>query len=120
MKCRNQYSIERVFARPAQTQARQRDADLSHRKQPPRIRQQIECGMRAGVSLFRHLAQPRRPHRKQRDLSAREKSIDRDQQNDQQNAQWGISHVRTRAAPLSDNNSIGDSLTNEGSPRLCW
>ena len=46
--------------------------------------QQVHRRLRAGLPVFRHLAQARRAHRKQRDFGSREETIHRDEQDDQQ------------------------------------
>ena len=48
--------------------------------------------LRAGMALFRHLAQPRMAHRKQRHLRGGEKAVHRDENRDQQEAKGRVTH----------------------------
>ena len=81
------------------------DAYLGHGEQAPGVGKEAERGLCARHGLPPPLPQPGMADRKQRDFRAREKPVDRDEQNDEQDAKWGC-HVTSL-----DNNSIGQRLT---------
>ena len=97
LKQRDQQMIEVSSPAHPKPEARERDANLGDREQASGIGQEVERGLRAGVPFFRQLPQPGVPHRKQRNLGAREVPVDRDQQDDQQNAKWRIGHAHAQS-----------------------
>ena len=75
---RDQDAVDGLLTGPAKSKAGQRHSDLRHRQQAPGVGKQIESGLRTGMSVFRHVTEPRVPDRKQGHFGAREKAVDGD------------------------------------------
>ncbi len=70
-----QQAIQGVFAGPTQAKTGQRNAELGDRKQTPRIGQQTERALRAGLPLRGEFAQTRLAHRNEGNFRRRKESV---------------------------------------------
>ncbi len=93
LKQRLEQFVDRVLAGPSEAQAGQRYASLGERKQPRRIRQQIERGLRARLSLLGQGAQAALANRNQRDFRGGKEAVE--QQHGGQNHET-IGHTRAK------------------------
>src|SRR5437763_919841 len=71
----DQQVVNGPFAGPSEAESRQCHAHLRHREQPLRLRQQVQRGLCAYISLIGQLAQFRLPGGQQANFRGREKSV---------------------------------------------
>jgi hypothetical protein len=76
--------LDRIFARPTESQAGQGHADLDDRKKPLGVGKQLERGVRTGNALLRHLPEARLAHREQGNFRSGKEGVDCDNQRNQQ------------------------------------
>src|SRR5262249_31365174 len=79
--------IDRVFAGPAESKAREGDADLRHAKQSLRIRQELQRGLSLDAAFVGQLLKPRAANGDQRYLSCCKEAVHRDDDGQEQKSQ---------------------------------
>ena len=89
--------VDRILPGPSQAETGQRDAGLRERKQAGRIRQQIQRGLRPGLSLLGQRAQAALANRNQRHFGGSEKAVE--QQHGGQDDET-IGHTRANSTEL--------------------
>ncbi len=89
--------INGVFSRPPQAQTGQRDAGLRQREQPRRIGQQIQRGLRTGLTFLGQRTQAAFAHRNQRHFGGGEEAVQ--QQHGGQNDE-AIGHRQSKTTAL--------------------
>ncbi len=85
---------DRRLADPAQRQGGDRDADLAGREVGIEVVHDLLCRRRRHAAVVRRLLQPRAAHRDDGELRRYEEAVDKDEEDDQEDAdQWREVHT---------------------------